>query len=358
MSEEKVINNYDLLAKYLNSECDSDEIKQVEDWINSSFEHRLEFEKLSRAWELAAAGYGFGQWHAKDSKESFLLKVIQNQAGIIGEKENLIQNTRRQIVVFWKYAAVAILIMGLSSLWVFTRPGSLTEGTFTEIAVPKGSKSQMSLPDGTQVWLNADSKIKYAPDFNVNDRNINLVGEAYFEVAKNQSKTFSVNAGGLIVEAVGTAFNVKAYPEENVVEATLVEGLINVGLVDKSKERLALKPNEQLFYYKSGQGNNQSDRLLVSKGIGTSSVTSWMKGQLEINGETLKSIAVKLSRQYDVKIQFEDANIEDLRFTGVFNNETIEQILEVIKISSPVNYRIHDREIWLSRKPNSKTIAN
>jgi len=357
MSDEKNIHvDYDLVGKYLNSECSDEEIAQVEQWINASDAHRLEFSRLKSAWDMAGAT--LGQWHTQDSKEKFLLKLIQNQAAALGAKENLIQKKTRQMSQIWKYAAAAILIIGVSSVLVFTNPGNLSSGTFTEIAVSKGSKSQMTLPDGSQVWLNADSKLKYDQSFNAVDRDIELTGEAYFQVAKNPSKPFRVRACGLEVEAKGTAFNVKAYPEESVVEATLIEGIVDVGLVGRNEERLRLKPSEQVYYYKSDGSAQSNGRFLVSKGIATGPVTSWMKGQLEINGETLKSIAVKLSRQYDVKIEFDDPSIESLRFTGVFNNETIGQIMEVLKISSPVDYQIQDREIRLSRKPNSKNIPN
>jgi transmembrane sensor len=354
MSDDHLMHiDYDLLARYLNSECDSEETQQVELWINASVEHKLEFEKLEKAWDLAGAGAGFEKWNAKGSKEQFLLKVIQNQAGIIHEKEQQVQIKRLQIRNLWKYAAAAILIIGISSILVFTLPGNRQSGAYTEVAVSKGSKSQMTLPDGSQVWLNADSKIKYASDFNEIDRSIYLEGEAYFEVAKNPSKTFIVNAGGLIVEAVGTAFNVKAYPEENVVEATLVEGSVKIGLDSKPDQRMLLKPDEQVFYYRPDEQKMVTEKMLISKGIESKQFTSWINGQITINSEPLESLVVKLDRKYDVKFYFDDPALKKLRFTGVFKDETIEQILEVLKLSSPVNYRIQEREIWLSRKPGS-----
>jgi ferric-dicitrate binding protein FerR (iron transport regulator) len=359
MSDDHLMHiDYDLLARYLNSECNSEEAEQVEGWINASVEHQQEFEKLSKAWDLAGSGAGFEKWDAQGSKEQFLLKVIQNQAVLIHEKEQQVQIKRLQVRNLWKYAAAAILIIGISGILVFTFPGSHQNGAFTEVAVSKGSKSQMTLPDGSQVWLNADSKIKYTGEFNTVDRNIFLEGEAYFEVAKNPSKTFRVNAGGLIVEAVGTAFNVKAYPEENVVEATLLEGSVKIGLESKPAQRMLLKPDEQVFYYKPDQQKMLTEKMLISKGIESKQFTSWINGQITINSETLESLVVKLDRKYDVKFHFDDPDLKKLRFTGVFKDETIEQILEVLKLSSPVNYRIQEREIWLSRKPGSSLIQD
>lgn len=354
MTEERQINvDYGLLAKYLNEEADGVETAQVNEWVNASVENRQEFEKLRQAWEIASAEIGMKEWNEKRSKEQFLLKVIHEQAEAIRQKEIVVKISRRLIQNIWKYAAVAVVLIGVSGILVYNLLDDHQGGTFTEVAVSKGSRSQMTLPDGSQVWLNADSKIKYTSDFNKLDRSIYLEGEAYFEVAKNLHKTFLVNGGGLVVEAVGTAFNVKAYPNENVVEATLVEGLVKVGPLDKPSQMIILKPNEQVFYYKPDLKNNQSEKLLVSKGIESSTFTSWMNGQIEISGETLDYIAIKLGRQYDVQFHFDDPSIRNLRFTGVFKNETIEQVLEVLKISSPVSYRIHEREIWLTRKPGT-----
>ncbi len=345
-----------LIAKYLNSETDSMENELVIHWINASEENRQEFEKLQQAWEIASAGSGLQEWEAQKAKEQFLLKVIHHQAEAIEEKAETVKKSRQIIRSIWRYAAVLILILGISGILVYTLPGDQAKGLFTEVAVSKGSKSQLVLPDGTQVWLNADSRIKYDNSFNKNDRSLILEGEAYFEVAKNPNKTFRVNAGGLVVEAVGTVFNVKAYPDENVVEATLVEGAVRIGLANKPNQRMLLNPDEQVFYYKPDVRKMQSEKLLVSKGIESQQFTSWIKGQLAINSETLESLVVKLGRKYDVKFHFDDISVSKLRFTGVFKDETIEQIMEVLKLSSPVNYRIQERDIWLSRKPASTTI--
>jgi len=143
---------------------------------------------------------------------------------------------------------------------------------------------------------------------------------------------------------------VKAYPEEKVVEATLVEGSISVEVINKPEQKTILKPNEQVFYYKPDISTNQNEKILITKGIQPDAFTSWRNDQLTITSETLESLTVKLGRKYDVTFHFEDPSLSKLRFTGVLKNETIEQILEVIKLSSPVNYRIHEREIWLMKK--------
>jgi transmembrane sensor len=171
--------------------------------------------------------------------------------------------------------------------------------------------------------------------------------EAFFNVSKDPDHPFTVNAGEMIIKAYGTQFNVKAYPEEKEVEATLVEGSVSVEIKDKPTNKTMLKPNDQAIYFKPT--TERSENFLVTKGIDPSLYTLWINDRLQIKGETLEDLAVMLERKYDVTIHFDDNSLRDLRFTGIIENETIEQILELIKISSNVDYRIDGRKILLSK---------
>ncbi len=339
-----------LLSKYLNGEAGPAEIVQVDQWLSESDSHLEEFEKLKKAWELASAGIGMQEWDAIRTKEKFLWKVIQAQSAAIKGGVITKGKIRKTIPIFLKYAALAIILIGISSLVVYKYSEYIQNLNFTEISVMRGSKTQMTLADGTKLWLNASSKIRYTQDFNKQERDIFLEGEAYFEVAKNAKKPFNVYAGGVIVQAVGTIFNVKAYPEERVVETTLVEGSVIVAADNKSSEKIQLKPNEQVLYNKPDLQNRENEKILITKGINADLFTSWISDKLVISSEDLESLAIKLGRKYDVVFHFDDNSLKKLRFTGLLKNETIEQILEVLKISSPVNYRIREREIWLTRK--------
>ena len=339
-----------LLSKYLNNEASHAEIVQVDQWVSESENHREEFEKFKKAWVLASAGIGMQQWDAIRTKEKFLWKVIQAQSAAIKGEANTKNPIRKLVPDFLKYAAMAIILIGISSLIVYKFSASNRNRTFTEISVLRGSKTQMTLADGTKLWLNASSRIKYSQNYNKKERDIFLEGEAYFEVAKNADKPFNVFAGGVIVQAVGTIFNVKAYPEERVVETTLVQGAVIVAADNQSSEKILLKSNEQVLYNKPDLQKHENEKILVTKGINADVFTSWITDKLVISSEDLESLAVKLGRKYDVVFHFEDNSLKKLRFTGLLKNETIEQILEVLKISSPVNYRIHEREIWLTRK--------
>jgi transmembrane sensor len=344
-----------LIAKYFAGEADLNEINQVELWSGESAENKEEFDKLQKSWALATAGIGMQEWNGLKSKEKFLFKIIQNQTIKIEEREKSISRSRKIIRNLMKYAAAAVILIGLSSVIFYTsyfrdREKLMTEQSQTEISVSDGSKSYITLADGSKVWLNAGSKIRYDRNYNKKARNIYLTGEAYFSVAKNQHKSFNVHAGGVIVQAIGTVFNVKAYPEEKLVETTLLEGSVSIDLNNKSTKKIILEPYEQMVYYKPGSENGGNGRAIITKGIKAELYTSWIDNKLTINNESLESLTVKLSRKYDVAFHFEDESLKDLRFTGELKNETIEQILEILKISSTLNFQIKGRNILIKNE--------
>jgi ferric-dicitrate binding protein FerR (iron transport regulator) len=248
---------------------------------------------------------------------------------------------------------------------------------YQEINTPAGAKSKVTLPDGSTVWLNAESNLRYSNKFGKKDREIFLTGEAFFEVAKNKSKVFVVQAADLSIKAYGTAFNVKSYPEENTVEATLIEGSIGVkrsGLNKDNKDEVMLEPNQRVVYYKSAvkKVNEKTTEIepgtepvnsekrekqltyMISKGIDPVQFTSWKEGTLSITSENLADLAIKLERKYDVKIQFENDALKKIKFSGSLKDETVEQVIEAIGIAAHIDYEIDERNIKFKEKLETK----
>jgi transmembrane sensor len=253
--------------------------------------------------------------------------------------------------VFKKMLRIAAILiigvgLGVSMLYIIdrSRPAAFTDQS---IQVPFGSKVNLVLPDGTKVTLNAGSLLVYGSGFGKRTRDVRLVGEGYFDVAKNTKTPFRVKTAEVTVTAHGTVFNVKSYPEERVVETTLVEGSISVQLNSSPSNKIKLKPNEQVLLYKSESENNEQEKVLVTKGIDPLLYTSWTSDRLVIRSEPMERLAVSLERRYNVKIDFSDESIKNIRFTGTIENETIEQVFTAIKISSDIDFRVDGRNIHL-----------
>ena len=217
------------------------------------------------------------------------------------------------------------------------------EIAYNYLTIPRGGQYFVKLSDGTQVWLNSDSKLKYPVAFiEGQTREVELVyGEAYFDVSlsKNHSGSkFNVNvlSGNQEVEVLGTEFNIKAYKDESHIYTTLVEGIVSVGnAIDKE----ILKPNEQSIL------NIESKNIIISE-VDVYNETSWRKGFFTFKGKPLKDIMIILSRWYNIDIEIENKAVSNYKFIGTLSkNKNIEHILQTIKNTNNITYEITDNRI-------------
>ncbi len=289
-------------------------------------------------------------WSKLDTHKEVSDKVLSEKWNETKEK---IKSSDKGIVrilrTYKKYAAIFILGALLPSLTIAYQSFFSKEKLLSQvIQVPYGAKSTVTLPDGTEIILNAGSKLSYNAGYGNRERSVFLDGEAYFKVTKDKHTPFLVKTTDVTVKAYGTMFNVKCYKGDNTTETTLIEGSIGVELNNrKDGKEYYLKPNEQLIYHSGKDKNN--NRLILAKNINTQLYTSWINDKIQVRSISLKELTVKLQRKYNVTIHIEDKELDSLKFTGILENETIEQILQVLKLSASIQYEIDDREIWLKK---------
>jgi transmembrane sensor len=229
-----------------------------------------------------------------------------------------------------------------------------------------GSKSHMVLPDGSDVWLNAGTTIEYPSNFSSKQRDIFLTGEAYFKVASNKKWPFIVHTSDLNIKALGTAFNVKAYPSEKTVTTTLVEGVVKLENA-KRNFTYTLKPKQELVFLKepglkkeekniSNPGNLVSDdnkklesiqNAFVKNEINTETSVSWKDKRWIIHGETIENLAIMLERRYDIKINVISEELNQFKFSGTIQNETVEQVLNYLRYTIPMKYTLNKGSVDL-----------
>lgn len=285
------------------------------------------------------------------------------------------QNTAYRTAKIAAVLLIAFSIGGVASYWYFNRIATVAE-SFTEITTPMASTSDILLPDGSEVILNAGSKIRYSHIFNKSDRKINLVGEAFFKVSKNERFPFTVVTSHLDIKALGTEFNVKAYPDEKSIVATLVKGKIEIlknhpghtparsfilepdqqAVFIIEQDKLALAAGTEAGESISNNPALQKDTMYVISDVDTKPAVVWTENKMIISKEPLGSLAVKLERKYDVVIRFADEEVKNFRFTGTLLDETIQQVLDAIILSSPIRYTIEGKTITLyeNRKMKEK----
>jgi ferric-dicitrate binding protein FerR (iron transport regulator) len=232
---------------------------------------------------------------------------------------------------------------------------------YNQIIVPLGAKSQVILSDGSKVWLNAGSKLKYPVSFLNGSREVFLEGEAFFDVTKINHKQFIVKTSNLNIKVYGTQFNVKAYSEENQIQTTLVKGSVALEpLLDNNNTVYFLKPNQTATFFKSNSTikttNNQlnnpdsekgkaDEGIFVVNKIDPLPIISWKDKEWIFKGEELGQLAVKLERRYNVKISFEDISLKTYKFSGTITDLTFEQVLMVIQLSAPILFNIDGNNV-------------
>ncbi len=215
------------------------------------------------------------------------------------------------------------------------------EVKFNTLITPKSKVFNVVLADGTKVWLNASSAIKYPTQFLTEERKVYLIGEAYFDVAKDKSKPFIVSTKEMDVEVLGTSFNVMAYPDEDLVEATLVEGEIKV---KTAKHRMAIKPGKQVQF-------NKKSELFKELKVNTDLYVSWKDGKYIFEYKNLETVMTKLSRWYGVEIDYLNKDMRNIHFTGtLYKYNDIKQTLHVIELSTNVKFELVENAVKVSSK--------
>jgi transmembrane sensor len=355
-----------IIVRFLMNEASHEDILLLEDWISSDAEHFSYFEQIRDTWNSIELEKELDKHNIQNDFEKVLNRIEEKDT----IKDNL-KFKRKNLNGNWIFKIAAVFILGFVVSWlVFTKSTSIIphKTAFNVIETPKGSSTTINLPDGSKVWLNAGSKLRYPQDFSISSRNVFLEGEAFFEIAKDKKRQFLVKTADLTVKVFGTRFNVKSYPGDHTVETTLVEGSISIqknltsGL--PNGKEINMEPNQRIVLYKDTEKVtptiSQTKRVknvparkakfVLSKRIQTDRFTSWKDGQLIFKSEPMLKLAVTLERRYNVKIYFESEEIKQFRFTGTIEDETIEQVMAALKIAASIDYRIEEREIWISKK--------
>ena len=318
-------NIHNLIIRLFSGEASPDEKRLVGDWLNHSENNRKMYTDLQEIWLSAGTEE---EYDVKKAIQQFKEKIGKHKTRTIS------------FTTILKYAAIAILIISLPIVYQLGRSGNADE-TFTTITCSLGDKSSIVLPDGSLVNLNSGSKLTFNNNFHDKYRQVSLEGEAFFSVTKNEDVPFIVSANDIRIQVLGTKFNVKAYPDENAVSTTLVEGSVDV---KSATQESILKPNQKLVY-------NKDDQKMVLYNL--SDITpeiEWKDGRLVFRNESLEELELKLERWFDVDIEFADEEVKNRRFTGILERESILEAVTYFNYSDKVGYRIKDNEITFYSK--------
>ena len=244
----------------------------------------------------------------------------------------------------WLAAASILGLLGMCAYWYVSRSGLGSSGNKTEtlsiLSVPKGQTGWVQLADGSKVWLNAASTLHYPMAFTGKEREVELSGEALFEIAPNANSPFVVRSGDLRVEVLGTRFDMMAYAEEPVSKTSLFEGSVKV---INGSETALLHAGDQAETDHVSQGNNNT-AIRVTHGIDAGSILAWKDGFMQFKNDDLKKVMREVARSYDYTVQYE-GKIAERYFTGKFSrSEDINQILRILELQH-VHFKINGKMI-------------
>jgi transmembrane sensor len=364
----------DIITRVLSGESSPQDNLDLISWLSQSQENIDEFYGKERV--LNAINVVFAQ--EKFNEKAAYGKFIKNIDGLRPKLSNN-SGAKRLFSKTMQWAAIGLILIGFGSLlfYIINDQASPIEAYEYELIVPVGSRSNLILTDGTSVWLNAGSRLSYSKNFGENDRTVNLEGEGYFQVERESKYPFTVIASEVEVTALGTSFNIKSYPDEDIIQTTLVSGSINVNRIGQrnTDKGLTMEPNQQLTYYretsklsvssvndvkdihnKAGQEETQRitdgnlPRAILSRGVNPEMFTSWKDNRLILDDEPFESIAIKLERRFGTTIIIKDEDIRKRRFKGSFDEITMEQALTALQFVSPFEYFIENDTIYISSK--------
>lgn len=337
MEEKK--NIQELAMRYFEGKILREDEKQLFDFIEQSEDNRAKFRQWEKQWIFSAVADS-----QTDAEWKTLQRKIRTHEAIIPMLATSGQAAPKlsipRFAVWRKIAAVAAIVLltigGTLGIWQWT--SSMKPETYFLCETPYGEKSKVILSDGTIVWLNAGSTLKYSNKFNATHRKVELNGEGYFEVTKKNGADFIVQTHQYNVVVKGTKFDVSAYADDPFVSTTLLEGAVEL---DYKGTQLKMSPGESLRL------NIETGKFTRSQ-VNASQSKAWAENRIEYDNITLKELIVKLSREYDVNIRLDSMNIGNKTFRiSLRNKETIGEVMSALQDIIPITVERKDKDIYI-----------
>jgi Fe2+-dicitrate sensor, membrane component len=361
----------ELLIKYIVGSADEDERRIVLAWIKESAENQKIFDELKDYYQLTKVIQKPSGFHINEGwsrvKAGYYKQRFQGE-----QTKGKTRNILLRYAIPLAASFLIVFLLGFFTNNLFSvKKNVVAEVFYNEVKVPLGAKAQLTLSDGTKVWLNAGSKFRYPSTFLKDTREVYLEGEAFFDVTHNMKKQFVVKTNKINVKVYGTQFNVKSYPEEGLIQTTLVKGSVAIEPVNGNKQIIYLKPNQSATYYKSevaivkdndvqktkaeaitkepsASTEEPKEKIVIAPKVDPVPITSWKDTRWIIISDNLGDLAIKLERRYNVKITFNQENLKKYKFSGTLADETFEQVLKIIQLSAPVKFTIDGNHIVFS----------
>jgi transmembrane sensor len=361
-----------LISLKLSGEATVEELTELEKYLQLYPEKSLPLEILTKIWEGKHSGLqgreeeAFSK-HLQHLSNHFSEAVLKYESEKTPDNDIAISDAPKKNRKYWLWIASGIAASAIPLLLLLqhgnVKPTLNKPVAENTISTNLGSKSKIQLPDGTQVWLNADSRLTYNESFHGPLREVHLTGEAYFDVAKDKEHPFIIHTAAIDLKVLGTAFNVRSYANEKQTEATLIHGSLEITLHNSPDKKIILKPNEKLIirnnqfiaaHDKVVASTNEEDatmmvlsRIHFQKEDSTANEILWTKNKLVFDDENLENVALKIERWYDVSVIITDEKLKQTHYSAVFEDESLQEVMEALRLTGNFKYTINKKEVTI-----------
>ena len=367
---------WSLLSKKLANEATETELNELQSILVSNPNLNHQADLIAEMWEQGSHGSDFSNEaaymrHVMKHKDEFFTDESKEAAPPIiineesqEEKPSLLRSIFSKGLTIISFVSLIVLATGLIYFLSGKKKVVATaRQEISSVVTKNGNRTKIMLPDGSQVWLNAGSNLDYNNStFNKEIREVSLNGEAYFDVIKNEAKPFIIRTKKMDIKVVGTSFNVRSYNDEKTAEASLIKGTIEVTLKDRKDQTIVLKPNEKIsiateeekqLILKTGEKiavkkNSAAVPQIVVKELKPNPTNNiipeiaWTQNRLYFEDASLEDIGPRLEKWFGKNVLIQDESLKKIRYTGNFENETIETVLSYLKLSRSFNFKIEN----------------
>ncbi|WP_109300823.1 FecR family protein [Aquimarina sp. AU474] len=322
------------LLKYISGESNDEERSAVIEWIRQDPEHQKRYSTLKA--KYVASTLDFVDTDSQDVQKAytnFSSKKIDKRKTIYKPVVAVIAAVILPLIIWQSY-----IYINNDNLIVSTQ--EFIADNVISIVTEHGNQKTVVLPDGSMVTLNAGSSLNYPKEFTDNIRQVNLKGEAFFDVKKDTNKPFIVHTEHLKVRVLGTSFNVKSYAKDKNIETTLVTGKVEV-IQDRVKTPIVLVPSQRAIF------NKEKNGIKVDR-VDSEKIVAWKKGKLIFDKTPLQQVVLDLKRKYNVDFVIESDSLLNYKYTGEFDNLDLDEVLKFLKLSSSIQYKYENNKVMLN----------
>lgn len=336
MEKQNNIVNWELIAKYYSEECNQQEIDDLMNWVNQSEENKVLFNEVKNDLELINLNKSMNKVNVDSAWEKVKNRILEDEEQVITEESTQVR--KLSFVRVLKYAAIILVVLGIG----FTATRVINNTNNIKIYADNQEQGkEVVLPDGSKVYLNSDSYLKFPKKFATAERKVTLKGEAFFDVTKNREKPFIIESNGAEVKVLGTSFNVNAKLPNNEIQVYVKTGLVQLARKNNILDKILINPGDV------GTLTDQSVEKTKNSDV---NIISWKTKEIIFENDKLKDVLNTLNKTYNVYIYTENIDITNLSYTSTFKDQKIDSILNVICLTLDLKMVKADKGIELVKQ--------